>query len=149
MAEATHRESTANQVADRIPWGWVVATAVVLEIAMVIAAIAWIVIYSYVIHPGEDQAYYENYAKSASPVVSVVLGIPLWFFTCRWVTRKAGTRAVQMAFWTWFVLFIIDVPLMILFGEPRLSDWVIVAIAHSTKLLAAYLGGRAALKHAS
>jgi hypothetical protein len=53
-----------------------------------------------------------------------------------------------MALWAWFILFIIDVPLIFL-GEPRLFDWMIVAIAHSTKLLAAYLGGRAALKHSS
>lgn len=148
MAEATQRQSTETRVADRIPWGWVVVTAVGLEIAMVISAVVWIVIYSYLIHPGEDQTYYENYAKLASPVVSVVLGIPFWFFACRWVTRKAGTRAVQMALWAWFILFIIDVPLIIL-GEPRLYDWMMVAIAHSTQLLAAYLGGRAALKHAS
>jgi hypothetical protein len=148
MAEATHHQSTETRVADRIPWGWVVVTAVGLEIAMVISAVVWIVIYSYLIHPGEDQTYYENYAKLASPVVSVVLGIPFWFFACRWVTRKAGTRAVQMALWAWFILFIIDVPLIFL-GEPRLFDWMIVAIAHSTKLLAAYLGGRAALKHSS
>lgn len=148
MAEATHHQSTETRVADRIPWGWVVVTAVGLEIAMVISAVVWIVIYSYLIHPGEDQTYYENYAKLASPVVSVVLGIPFWFFACRWVTRKAGTRAVQMALWAWFILFIIDVPLICL-GEPRLFDWMIVAIAHSTKLLAAYLGGRAALKHSS
>ena len=148
MAEATQHQSTETRVADRIPWGWVVVTAVGLEIAMVISAVVWIVIYSYLIHPGEDQTYYENYAKLASPVVSVVLGIPFWFFACRWVTRKAGTRAVQMALWAWFILFIIDVPLIIL-GEPRLYDWMMVAIAHSTQLLAAYLGGRAALKHAS
>ena len=148
MAEATHHQSTETRVADRIPWGWVVVTAVGLEIAMVISAVVWIVIYSYLVHPGEDHTYYENYAKVASPVVSVVLGIPFWFFACRWVTRKAGTRAVQMALWAWFILFVIDVPL-IFFYEPRLYDWMIVAIAHSTKLLAAYLGGRAALKHAS
>jgi hypothetical protein len=149
MAEATHHQSTETRVADRIPWGWVVVTAVGLEIAMVISAVVWIVIYSYLIHPGEDQTYYENYAKLASPVVSVVLGIPFWFFACRWVTRKAGTRAVQMALWAWFILFIIDVPLILFFGQPRLYDWMMVAIAHSTKLLAAYLGGRAALKHSS
>ena len=147
MQDATHRQSTVSvKAVDRIPWGWVVGTAVGLEAALVISAFAWVAIYSYLIHPGEDAGYYENYARFASPVVAVVLGIPYWFFGCRWVGRKAGSRAVAMALWAWFILFVIDVPLNFL-GEPRLYDWVMVAIAHSTTLLAAYLGGRAALKN--
>ncbi|MEK6304569.1 MAG: hypothetical protein AABO41_28105 [Acidobacteriota bacterium] len=147
MQEATHRQSTENRMgADRIPWGWVVGTAIGLEAAMVISAFAWVAIYAYLIHPGEDAAYYENYAQVASPVVAVVVGMPYWFFGCRWVTRKAGTRAVQMALWAWFIVFIIDVPLNFL-GEPTVYNWVMVVIAHSTQLLGAYLGGRAALKN--
>jgi hypothetical protein len=65
----------------------------------VISAFAWVAIYSWLIHPGEEPAFYENYAKFASPVVSVVLGIPYWFFTFRWVGQKAGTRAVAMSVW--------------------------------------------------
>jgi len=144
MQEASNRQSAESQ-SDRVPWGWVIGTAIGLEVAMVISAFAWVAIYSYVIHPGEESAYYENYAKSASPFVSVVLGIPFWFFACRWVGRKAGTRAVAMCVCAWFVLFIIEVPLIFI-AKPTDYDWSMVALSHSTKLLAAYLGGRAALK---
>lgn len=149
MQEATHRQPAVSQPeSDRIPWGWVVGTAVGLEVAMVISAFAWVAIYSYLIHPGEEPAFYENYAQFASPVVSVVLGIPYWFFACRWVGRKAGTRAVAMCVWAWFILFLIDFPLNFL-GEPGTYGWLMVAISLPTKLLAAYLGGRAALKRVS
>lgn len=148
MKEATHRESISQAEGNRIPWGWVVGTALGLEIAMIISAVAWVAIYSYLIHPGEEPAYYENYAQHASPVVAVVLGVPFWFFTCRWVGRKAGTRAVAMCVWAWFILFIIDV-LMILMAKPEDVNWSIIAIAHATQLLAAYLGARAALKGVS
>ncbi len=146
MQETSRRQSTVNQKGgDHIPWGWVVGTAVVLEVALVISAFAWVAIYSYLIHPGEEPAYYENYAQSASPIVSVVLGIPYWFFACRWVGRKAGTRAVAMCVWAWFILLIIEVPLIFV-AKPPDFNWSIVAISHATKLLAAYFGGRAALK---
>ena len=146
MDQSNAGRATATTMAtDRIPWGWVIGTAVALEVAAIISAFAWVAIYSYLIHPGEDAAYYENYAKSSSPIVSIVCGIPYWFFACRWVTRKAGTRAVQMALWAWFVLFVIELPLYIL-SELRLYDWMMVAVSHSTKLAAAYAGGRAALK---
>jgi hypothetical protein len=123
-----------------------VATAVGLEVAATISAVAWVVIYSYLIHPGEEVAYYEKHAQFASPIVSVVVGIPYWFFACRWVGRKAGTRAVAMCLWAWLVWFAIDMPVNIL-GKPNAYLWVMVALSHSTKLVAAYLGGRVALRH--
>lgn len=145
MEEASRSQSGTEPQEDRIPWGWVVGTAVVLEVAMIISAVAWVAIYSYLIHPGETQAYYEDYAQSASPIVSVVIGIPYWFFTCRWVGRKAGTRAVAMCVWAWFILFIIDLGLIFM-AKPPDFNWSMVVMSHATKLLAAYLGGRAALK---
>lgn len=149
MQEASHRQPAVSQSkSDRIPWGWVIGTAVGLEVALVISAFGWVAIYSYLIHPGEEPDYYQNYAQSASPVVSVVLGMPYWFVACRWVGRKAGTRAVAMCVWAWFILLLIDLPLNFL-GEPRAFGWLMVGISLSTKLLAAYLGGRAALNRIS
>ncbi len=131
--------------ADHIPWGWVALTVVGLEVALVLSAIAWVAIYSYLINPGHDLAYYQNYAQFASPIVSVVVGIPYFFFACRWVGRKAGTRAVAMCLWVWFILFIIDVALVLL-GGATAYIWAMVAISHVTKMLAAYFGGKAALR---
>jgi hypothetical protein len=149
MQEATHQQPAASESqGGRIPWGWVVGTAIGLEIALVISAFAWVAIYSYLIHPGEEPSYYERYAQSASPVLSVVLGIPYWFLACRWVGQKAGTRAAAMCVWAWFILFVIDFPLNFL-AELKAYDWMMVATSLSTKLLAAYLGGRAALKRVS
>jgi hypothetical protein len=159
MQEATHRQPAVSQSppghreeqdkkAGRIPWLWVIGTAIGLEVALVISAFAWVAIYSYLIHPGEAASYYENYAQSASAWVSIVLGIPYWFFACRWVGQKAGTRAVAMSVWAWFITFLIDFPLIIL-AEQKAYYLLIVAISHSTKVLAAYLGGRAALKRVS
>ena len=130
---------------DHIPWGWVALTVVGLEIALVLSAIAWVAIYSYLINPGHDLVYYQNHAQFASPIVSVVVGMPYLFFACRWVGRKAGTRAVAMCLWVWFILFIIDV-LLVLLGGATAYVWAMVAISHVTKMLAAYFGGKTALK---
>lgn len=130
---------------DHIPWGWVALTVVGLEIALVLSAVAWVAIYSYLIDPGHDQAYYENHAQFASPIVSIVVGMPYLFFACRWVGRKAGTRAVTMCLWVWYILFIIDVLLLSL-GGATAYVWAMMAISHVTKLLAAYFGGKTALK---
>jgi hypothetical protein len=125
-----------------------VLTVVGLEVALVLSAVAWVAIYSYLVHPGEQLAYYQDYAQFASPIVSIVLGIPFWFFGCRWVGRKAGTRAVAMCLWAWFIFFLIDIVLGFL-GEPKAYGWAMMAISAATKMLAAYLGGKAALRRLS
>ena len=130
---------------DLIPWGWVALTVVGLEIALVLSAFAWIAIYSYLINPGHDLPYYQKHAEFASPLVSVAVGIPYFFFACRWVGRKAGTRAVATSLCVWFIIFIIDV-LLVLVGDPNAYIGVMVALSHVTKTLAAYFGGKAALR---
>jgi len=146
MQEASVRASGSQAKGDHIPWGWVAITAVGLVVTVTLAAFVWVGIYSYLIHPGEELPYYQNYAQSASPIVSIVTGIPFWFFACRWVGRKAGTRAVAMCLSAWLIVPIIDVPLSLLV-QAKAYDWAMVAISDTTKLLAAYLGGRAALKY--
>jgi len=139
------QEPVSRAQGDHIPWGWVALTVVGLEIALVLSAVAWVAIYSYLIDPGHDLVYYQNHAQFASPIVSVVVGMPYLFFACGWVGRKAGTHAVAMCLWVWFILFMIDV-LLVLLGGATAYIWAMVAISHVTKMLAAYFGGRTALK---
>lgn len=132
---------------DHIPWGWVALTAVGLEIALALSAVAWVAIYYHWIDPGHDFLYYHKHAEFASPLVSVVVGIPYFYFACRWVGRKAGKR-VAMSLWIWLFAFIIDV-LLVLMGGPNAYIGVMLVLSHVTKMLAAYFGGKAALRAVS
>lgn len=147
MQEISRSQPAVNRAeGDHIPWGWVALTVVGLEIALVLSAFAWVAIYSYLINPGHDLPYYQKHAEFASPLVSVAVGIPYFFFACRWVGRKAGTRAVATSLSVWVILLIIDV-LLILVGGPNANIGAMLAISHVTKMLAAYFGGKAALRH--
>ena len=146
MQEASRTQADVNRTrGDHIPWGWIALTVVGLEIALVLSAFAWVAIYSYLINPGHDLPYYQKHAEFASPIVSVAVGIPYLFLACRWLGRKAGTRAVATCLWVWFILFIIDV-LLILAGGLNAYMGAMVALSHVTKMLAAYFGGKAALR---
>jgi hypothetical protein len=148
MQDSSRTQTAVNRVeVDHIPWGWVALTVVGLEIALVLSAFAWVAIYSYLINPGHDLPYYQKHAEFASPLVSVAVGVPYFFFACRRVGRKAGTRAVATSLWVWFILFIIDV-LLILVGGPNTYIGAMAALSHVTKMLAAYFGGKAALRDA-
>ena len=150
MQDARIQPGVNRTEGDHIPLGWVALTVVVLEIALVLSAFAWVAIYSYLINPGHDSPYYQKYAEFASPIVSVAVGIPYLFLACRWVGRKAGTRAIATSLWVWLILFIIDVLLIsvavILVGGLDAYSGAMVALSHVTKMLAAYFGGKAALR---
>ncbi len=151
MQEVSLTQSVENRAeGDHIPWGWVALTVVGLEIALVLSAVAWVAIYSYLINPGHDSLYYQKYAEFSSPIVSVAVGIPYLFFACRWVGRKGGTRAIATGLWVWIILFIIDVLLIlvtvIFVGGLDAYSVAMVALSHATKSLAAYFGGKAALR---
>lgn len=146
MDDVSRTQSVNRAESDHIPWGWVALTVVGLEIALVLSAFAWVAIYAYLINPGHDSPYYEKYAEFASPIVSVAVGIPYFFFACRWVGRKAGTRAVAASLSVYLIIFIIDVVLISVVGGLDAYMAAIVALSHVTKLLAAYFGGKAALK---
>jgi len=146
MRETSQSQPAVNHAeGDYIPWGWVALTVVGLDIALVLSAFAWVAIYSSLINPGHDLPAYQKHAEFASPIVSVAVGIPYFFFACRWVGRKAGTRAVAASLWVWFILFLIDV-LLVLVGGLNAYIGIMVALSHATKILAAYLGGKAALR---
>ena len=147
MQEISRSQPAVNRAeGDHIRWGWVILTVVGLEIALVLSAFAWVAIYSYLINSGHDSPYYQKHAEFASPIVSVAVGIPYFFFACRWVGRKAGTRAIATSLWVWFIVFIIDVLLILVVGGLSAYMAAIVAISHVTKMLAAYFGGKAALR---
>ena len=146
MQDISRTQTAVNRAdGDHIPWGWVALTVLALEIALVFSAVAWVAIYSYLINPGHDSPYYQKHAEFASPIVSVALGIPYLFLACRWVGRKAGTRAVAACLWVWFILVGIDV-VLILVGGVNAYVGAMMAISHVTKMLAAYFGGKAALR---
>ena len=137
MQEVSVRASVVSQEkGDHIPWGWVAITAVGLVVAVTLAAFVWVGIYSYLIHPGEELAYYQNYAQFSSPIVSVVVGIPVWFFACRWATGN-GTRAVSVCLWAWLIVPVLHTTESA--GKQRPTSGL-VSISDSPKLMR-YLGG--------
>ena len=66
------------------------AAFVSLEIVMIAAAFAWVAIYSHVLRPGQSLATYQAYAREASPIVSLVVGIPAFFAAGIWLRKRLG-----------------------------------------------------------
>jgi len=100
--------------------------------ANVAISILYMVVYSYAIDPGHDQAYYEAHVRIAAPYCSIVAGIPLMLLVGWWV-------GMRPAILVWAVYAFVDVAFFAASG-PTLRMGALVAVSLLTKLLSAYLG---------
>jgi hypothetical protein len=102
--------------------------------ANVIISILYMVVYSYVIDPGHDSAYYQAHVQLAAPYCSIVAGMPLMFMVGWWM----GT---QPALLVWLIYTLVDFAIIASSGlTVRIS--VIFVVSFLTKLASAYLGAR-------
>ena len=73
--------------------------------ANVAVSILYMVVYSHVIDPGHEKAYYEAHVRIAAPYCSIVAGIPLMFLVGWWV-------GMRPAIFVWLVYAIVDVAVL-------------------------------------
>ena len=127
-----------------IRWGAALGGMLLAEVAQIAATFAWVALYSYLVHPGETPAFYQQYAEVAGPWVSVLAGTPIFYLICRWIGSRNPARAwpTAMALFGFFLL--LDGALMFSTGplSPRLAGFM--AASYLLKLVACHLGGRSA-----
>ena len=129
---------------------WLLILPVVIAVLILNVGIhiLYMVVYSYVINPGQDTEHYQSHAGVSAPYSSIVVGMPLMFLACRWVGGKFSARfSVTAALLVWVVYFLIDITVLVFAGELRRLA-LLFAISFVTKFAAAYLGGHAARKQA-
>lgn len=115
----------------------------------VLISILYVAVYSLLINPGHEQAFYQEYAQTAAPYSSIIAGIPLMFLAGRWIGFKfPGQNRVKAALSVWLVYFLIDFILIAAAGALA-QIALLFTVSFVTKLAAAYLGGLSAQKRAA
>lgn len=126
----------------------VVGAALVVMVVNVAISVLYMVVYSYAIEPGHENAFYQAHARFAAPYSSIIAGIPLMYLAGRWVGRAGPPgQAIASALGVWIVYAIIDLAIVIPTGSSRLIPLVIISLL--TKLAAAYFGGVGAKRRAA
>jgi hypothetical protein len=127
-------------------FAWIIGATIFIFFVNVAMSFLYIAFYSYFINPGHDEQFYQQYAMSAAPYCSVIAGIPIFYFVCRWISSKWESNfAVKAALLVWLVYVLIDLSILMAAGFT-LSLAVIAAISCLTKLASAYLGELAGSK---
>jgi hypothetical protein len=120
------------------------AVAVPAMVVNVACSFLWVLIYSMLIAPGQDEAAYQAYAMRAAPWCSVIAGVPI-LFGASWLLARwhgGGWRTGICA-----ALAYVALDVAIIFAAGALAAMAgIVALSCATKLAAAALGGALAGK---
>ncbi|HLL99788.1 MAG TPA: hypothetical protein VK400_01930 [Pyrinomonadaceae bacterium] len=123
---------------------WIIGAAIFILIVNVCLSVAYMVFYSYLINPGHEEQFYQEHIKIAAPYCSIFFGIPLFYFVCRWIGGKwESDFAVKAALLVWLVYALIDLSVFTAAGWT-IQAAVFSVISLTTKLIAAYFGGKAA-----
>ena len=129
---------------NEIRWGAALGGALVAEVVLIASAVAWVAIYSHLLHPGESLAFYQRYATSASPWVSVVMGVPVFYLISRWIGSRSPAKAFSTAMALFGFYLLLDLPLTLLGGDNPTITPLFIAANYGVKFLACYFGGRSA-----
>ena len=137
---------TERAPATKNRWLWIIPAAIAVMVTNVAIHILYMVVYSYLINPGENAAHYQAHARLSAPYSSIVVGMPLLYLVCRWIgMRFHASSSLTAALLVWLVYFLIDITVLAFAGElGRMA--LLFVISFATKLAAAYLGGIAARK---
>ena len=125
---------------------WIIGAAILILVVNVSLSIMYMVVYGYLINPGQPESFYQEHVKIAAPYCSIICGIPLFYFVCRWIGGKWEKRfSVKAAISVWIAYAVIDLTVIIAnFRDLTLWLSFLVIISFSTKLISAYFGGIAA-----
>jgi hypothetical protein len=120
---------------------WIIGAAIFILIVNVSLSVAYMVFYSYLVNPGQEEQFYQEHIKIAAPYCSIFFGIPLFYFVCRWIGGKWEKGfAVKASVFVWLVYLLIDVTVLAAAGLT-LKIAVLAAISLATKFVSAYFGG--------
>ena len=123
------------------------ATAVVIVMVNVAISYGVMAVYSHMIDPGHELAYYEAAAQRIAPWSSIVFGPILFFFASYFFAKRRPERsAVGFALAIFAAYALIEVIVMTSAGK-LIEMFAIVALSMTTKLVGGLLGAKRAQAH--
>ena len=126
-----------------IRWGLAVAATLLAEVALIALSFIVVAVYSYAIHAGETQEFYEAFARASGPWVSLIAGGPVFFLIARWIRRRARSAALGTAMAMVASYFAIEIAVLLLWPGDSSGAIPFMVGGFVLKLAGAWLGAGA------
>ena len=111
---------------------------------LVILHVLYMVVYGYIINPGQTPAHYPAHAAASGPWFSIIVGTPLFFLVALRLGRRHGSDGFSQAMLLTALYVAIDVGMVVAAGSSFFHPVFIVAMA--SKFAAAYAGARTGMR---
>ena len=126
-----------------IRWGLAVAATLLAEVALIALSIICVAVYSYAMHTGETQEFYEAFARVSGPWVSLIAGGPVFFLIARWIRRRAPSAGFGTAMAMVGLYFAIEIAVLLLWPGDSSGAIPFMIGGFVLKLAGAWLGAGA------
>lgn len=123
-------------------WLKVIGWAILAHVILITLSIAEVFVYSIVFNPGQDQKMYEAHAQVSAPYVSILLGIPVFYFIARLIFRKNGDKKNEILYGLLPLYIMLDIAMLLPYEVDWKSHFWIFVLSFGTKFLGTYAGIR-------
>ena len=120
-------------------WLKLTGTAFLLHIILILISIIEVTIYSYLIVPGKDQAFYEAHAQISGPWVSGIFGSIFIFLFVRRFIRKNNERYLTYTTALPFIYILMDILMLLPFNINWNEHLPVFLAANGAKVAASFL----------
>ena len=117
-----------------------VGLSVLYMAILIVCSFIEVAIYSYLIIPGKNEAFYEAHSMVSAPYISAIFGFLLFFTTVRFWKKKNYNNVQTLAFLFPAVYFLIDLGLMVGFSVNWAEIWLIFTLSNLAKFIGSMLG---------
>ncbi len=114
--------------------------AMLTMIVLVLISILEVAVYSYLIHPGQEESEYEAHAQASAPYISGIFGFVIFFLVARYWTKKEYENVSRLIVLFPLVYVLLDIVILIV-ADVKWSDFILIfAMANTAKFLGSYSG---------
>lgn len=118
--------------------GRIAGAFIACEVVLLASVFSWIALYSLVLNPGQPEAFYGEYIQHVSPIVSIVVGFPVFYAMGHVLSRHSAADA-----WITLVLFLgIDFAIVAVSTADPLYHGSFWLVSSMIKSLAVFLAIR-------
>ena len=123
-------------------WLKIIGWALLIHIILIALSFIEVFVYSLLFNPGQEEQVYEAHAQLSAPYISIIFGMPVFYFVAMFLAKKISLKSMQIAFGLPLIYILFDLTMLI----PYEVDWEkhiwVFLISFGTKILCSYFGAK-------
>jgi hypothetical protein len=120
-------------------WLKLIGVAILLHIILIALSILEVAVYSYLVAPGKDEAFYNAHAQMSGPWISGIFGSLIIFLLARNFIKKNNDRHLTYVIALPLIYIAIDILILLPFNIGWAEHLPVFLMANGAKIAASFL----------